>query len=665
MRRLLAVAVFAVLAVNSDAKNPIVKFLQMHNMNMERGISKKGRDDEICVPPETKQSLEAKLAVFEGVRSEAVAELEAIKAEHEIYRKEAEMRLDQFAQASVSANKIAKVQEEYASKVSKLHVHADAELTAVKAVLTTKESELKALTADYESATKALRQTIDERLSETESEWKRRIADVDNDSKATVSKMQADLGAQIKQLLEEKSVLLGEKKALLAQLANLETKYEAMLKDHDAALQIYLQEELAAAVRKNSGDGLQRLNKELEENRESSEASIQQLTAELDNIKRSSAVTLNKWNDEYATLKSSTTATIAKLTHDYETLKTLGDAKAAETNDASDKALNELRHSSAAELAETIRQLTASHDKVVADLNDKLELMTDAQRRTLEKLNEIGTEHSAFKEKYEEKLEVARYWESQYEKRSYINVTHISTDAFAYAAEAQKNATEAMARVAAPVVLKSRELYDGHIAPSIELSKEVYEQYVVPSAVKSRELFDVHVQPHVTKAAEAAHPYYHQYVAVHIDALTAVVTQAVANLTDAARAAFDEMVAQFGAACPSAMASLRSMEQTTRIPVPPIVMENAKYSCRYPEESVVALMKGMAVILVILLRRLIWRLVWGTIRLVVALIWFFHPIRYLFYRKRPVVATSPSYGATNGDNGAKAGAPFSNGKGKR
>lgn len=678
MSRLVATAVLSCLIFsNTEAKNPLAKLFQMNNNNKDRargtgsittvsdGEQTDGAAAATCVSPKAVQILQDQLAKSESARSYAEQEVKNLKVQHAEYKKEAQMRLDQFAQASVAAHKIAKVQEDYGNRVSQLQSKADAELTLVKAVLAEREAEVKSLKDEYEQSTKQLEHLIETRVKETENEWKQSVATSEMGSQSLVSKMQADFDVQLKQLQEEKAILTGERRALQAQFEKVETKYEGMLKDHEAALQVYLVENLSIAVQNEAGDTIQKLNAEivahkesshatiqnlndkLAAQKESSNATIQQLTLELSALRQSSAAAIETWTEDYMALEASSTATIAKLTVDYEGLQQSNEADLAKAKDASEKALQELRDAAAKELQFTVQKLTASHDKVVASLNEKMESMVKDQKKLAVQMEELGSELKSAKKKYREALKVAEHWESLFEKRSYFNLTHIASDALFHANKAQRDASEALSQAAAPVVQKSRDLYDGHVAPSIAKSKEVYQQYVVPTTNKSRELFDVHVQPHVQQAAKVAHPYYRQYLKPHVDAFKGLVAQVSANVTAAVHACFDEMVAQFGASCPLAIASLRSMEQKTGVSMPPIVMENAKYSCRHPEESVAVFLKATAILVAILLRRFIWRIAWKTLRLFVALLWLISPIRILFFRKR-APAAKPSKAAANG-----------------
>jgi hypothetical protein len=181
-------------------------------------------------------------------------------------------------------------------------------------------------------------------------------------------------------------------------------------------------------------------------------------------------------------------------------------------------------------------------------------------------------------------------------------------------------------------------------APYVKKTKQVYEKRVVPPAEKTKALYNAHVRPQVKRAAETAQPLFKTYVAPYAKKTRTGILRARATTRKKAKLALTELTSHYKAACPSAMSTLKSYS------APPSVIKSVQKSCQNAEESVAAVLKAIALVLVILLRWPIWRLLLWTIRLLLGVAWYFSPIRILFFRrkKKAAVKKSNGYSKKNG-----------------
>ena len=104
--------------------------------------------------------------------------------------------------------------------------------------------------------------------------------------------------------------------------------------------------------------------------------------------------------------------------------------------------------------------------------------------------------------------------------------------------------------------------------------------------------------------------------------------------------------------------------------MPPKLMESAEYSCSHPEDEVIVFLKGAALLFALVFHRMILRLIFGVIRVILQIIWFLAPLRLLLslFRKSPPlvepeeVPTPPASPERNGGTPAKNGSRKVTGK---
>jgi len=301
------------------------------------------------------------------------------------------------------------------------------------------------------------------------------------------------------------------------------------------------------------------------------------------------------------------------------------------------------------DLQAKLDEVAALHEKSVNDFVGQLRRAETEQASLATNNAELQTALEVVKEQYSLAVKDAKLWEEKFANRSYLNLTHVANDAYSYAAQTTQSTSETIARAAAPVAEK--------IVP---ITKQVYETHVVPSAVKSKELYDVHMKTHVDKAiAETAFPIYNAHIAPHLK-------MAKTTAVELGETIFDTMTTQFEAFCPTALESIKSTQVKTGVQLPPSLMEAAVYSCDHPEEEVAVFLKGVAILVALIFRRLIFRVIFGTIFLVVRIVWFFTPLRWFLalFRSSPPPAAPPAAAVAAPEEQNKANGKPANGANK-
>jgi len=151
----------------------------------------------------------------------------------------------------------------------------------------------------------------------------------------------------------------------------------------------------------------------------------------------------------------------------------------------------------------------------------------------------------------------------------------------------------------------------------------------VPYTEKTQKIYDQHMKTRVNTVVERARPQYDAHVVPVVALAAGAVKETRDTINDMLAAAFSELVVQFGKACPRTLSTLKGMKG-----VPSSIADSVKQSCDEPEESVSTFLKALAILLIVIFRRTLWECAWGTIRLVVGIVWFFSPFRLLFGRSK-------------------------------
>jgi len=760
--------ILAVATTGTHAANPLSKLFMMKRKDNADGapanspspaVASSG--ESICIPPQALDKAESQLQSVEDSRDkavrmhkEALGLAEKYRVELEDYRKTTEVRLQQLAQASESTQQVAQVQEEFGARLLEMQEKADRELAEAKTIIAEKEQELNSAKAEHARALEAAVQSAEQRVQSTEAEWKQMLSNAERgmrqniqslqsefdsktkqqeqekailldeknaaladiaqlkeehervrqlkdehaslteSSEASIQLMKSDFDSKLQQHEQEKAILLDEKNASLAAIEQMKKQHEQVLKDHAAALKQTLKDLDSSAASKSSTEEIEKLKDELASQKASSEASIQTMKLDFDaktkqheqeksillDAKTAALVSLAQLREEHEQLlrdhaEALEQNSVYKATGDHaEEVQQLKDELASqkESSDASIAKMTAALEAQQASAEATIRQLKtdlgeaeaelvnvkSSHEKIVEELTEKLRnSASEVEALTAENLQKEA-DLRIFKKKYLSAAKDASYWESLYEKRSYFNLTHMAGDAVSFADKTKRETSKKLSELgkqaaelgkqAAPVAEKvldnSKHVYEKHVVPSAIKSKELFDVHMKPQVDKATKLYDVHMKPQVDIAAEKAFPIYNAHVAPLIK--TAKVTT-----VDLAESAFDTMSTQFEAFCPTALETLKSMEAKTGVSLPASMHESAEYSCQHPDEEVTLFLQGLVLLIAIIMHRTIFRVVWGTIRLVISIAFF--PLRLFLslFRKSPSPPPPPKEAKKKEANG--------------
>lgn len=170
-------------------------------------------------------------------------------------------------------------------------------------------------------------------------------------------------------------------------------------------------------------------------------------------------------------------------------------------------------------------------------------------------------------------MQNAKYWESAFEKRSYLNLTHVAEGAAGLMAPTQ----QVLTTFAAPLT-------------------EMYEK-----KMKSR--VDEIVGPVWDKAAVA-------------------LAKGKKQAQETADAAFNTLVSEFETTCPIFLSTFKGING-----VPEELTSALEESCRHPNEQVASFLDVLTLLTVVLFGH---KLIWATLKV----LWFFCPLRLLLPAKR-------------------------------
>lgn len=194
----------------------------------------------------------------------------------------------------------------------------------------------------------------------------------------------------------------------------------------------------------------------------------------------------------------------------------------------------------------------------------------------------------------------AKFWESMFHNRSYLNVSHIQEGARSAIHTAQQT---------------TKQKYNGAKETASKYYREqrqVVEKVSEPYVNKSRVMYEAHMRKHVDLAVETARP----HIAPVVDKAMQASREGMALLRNTLDDIFNALVEIHKGACTKAL-------KLAHRPGHKMIREG----CRRPQEAVSTGLKALGVIVLLLFRRLIWKILVRTIRSVVGIIWFFSPLR--------------------------------------
>ena len=613
--------------------NPLSKLFMMKRMEAtkpgpspQEAPPSSSSDHDVCIPAETLALAERQVRTLQQARDEALQQqtqavmlAERRQSEFDDYRKTSEMHVQQLAQASDSAIEVAKLQAEFSTRLDELQWKASTELAAAKAEIAGKDQELQ--------QKREMILQLEERMQRIDDEWTANVENEESLNRQQIKRLNEEWEAKTRSQQEENALLVGEKIGLETKLALLNEMHEHALKDHEAMIKRKLEQlevnEADIALLQQTRDTvvakdevIQQLEQSMALQKEESEASFAALRVEFDEFQRSAASSRQRLStdlrsavEESRSLKAQLEQTQAKLS-----------------------------------------EATALHETAVSDFLNQLRRAESNRDALNTALAERQVALEVVKENWAQAAHNAQYWKDLFENRPYINFTYFANDAYSFAAETTQFTTEALARKAAPVTRK--------IAP---ISKQFYNAHVVPSAIKSKELYDVHMKVHVDKAlTESVVPFFDAHITPHCKlAKTAAV--------EFGETTFDSMVTQFEAFCPTALELLTSTDKTMGRKLPPRLLESAKYACSHPEDEVVVFLKGAGLLVALAFHRTILRLIFGIVRLLLRIIWFFSPLRWMlvfFFPTHPPLETATTAAQAASVKQEPNGTPAKNGSNK-
>jgi hypothetical protein len=539
------------------------------------------QDETVCVHPRQLEQVQVQLQEAQMGQSEW-------QKRHELYRQESESRLENLTRANESAYKIAKVQEDFAERITKMQQKMEINLEAAKATIAAREEELVALKAEMKENEARLMADMEKRIAQAKKDWQKQLSDVEANVNNGNEKIRAEYEGRMEKQAEANAILKGEKKLIAENYEKLQQKYETMLRNEEIALQAFLEVNLEKEANKKNEAFRDNLIAELESIKASSESTIAQLTSDLNSLSETSSATILELQAQYDDLKQTSEEKIKQLTADYAELQQTSQEKVAEITRNSERALEELRKQSAKDIEQAIANMESSHGEAMSKLTAQVASLQTERKGLVSTIKSTSAKLSTTEQKYDQAKSDAQYWEEKFELRSYLNLTHLTTDASAYASTA-----------AAPVVQSTRSLYESQVGPSV---------------AKSKALYDSHLRPTVDRAASVATPVYNNHLAPHLETAKTTVSQT-------SKSVFDGLKSQYEAACPSAMASLRDMEKSTGLLLPDSIVESTRYSCQHSDESVAAFLKVTVIVLALLFRRSLWRLLVGSAGLALGLVY--------------------------------------------
>jgi DNA repair exonuclease SbcCD ATPase subunit len=584
------------------AENPLARLFMMKRAKGDRARNGGGGgsgNDATCVNPNVLEEVQKQLAVSESLREQALQEGResaalAAKAQRNLeeYQKDTEVKIDQLARALESAAKIAKLQEDVSKRFAEMQQNAERELAATKAEIEKKDQQLRQVRVEHDQFIDTLKENADRRLKETDDQWRQTNANIEQEAHKRIHEVELDLGKKITELHEAKAMMAGEVKTLEEKYEEMQQKYELAPQDRQAALDNYLKQRLDQEVDRKSGDIIRNL-----------EARLDEVSQSLRGLEVSSSTTIANLNDNYA-----------KLEQEFHTA-------IHEANEKATKEVEALKIANQQELNNKVEELTTKHKREKDVLMKKLD-EAEMERKNIATANaQMTRDLKEAKANAKREQKDAVYWKTEFEQRSYFNWTYVSGDTFA-----------AIDKVAAPA-----------IQTSINLSKK----NIVPLYDKTRELYQTYFYPYALKAIEIIQPYYNQYAAQHVSAAAKKFADFQKSSRKMVQKTKKEFVVEYKKSCKSTLRKFR-----TTPAVPPLITETLRYSCDNPEDVLVTSLKVWLAIFVFLFNRSLWRLFLGTIRFIVNTIWFFSPIRFLFFRskeakesakpvKRPTSGTVP------------------------
>ncbi|EEC51111.1 predicted protein [Phaeodactylum tricornutum CCAP 1055/1] len=657
MKGLLMLAL-ALWFTSNDAVEGQNRFAKLFKMNAEErrntpGAARSNQPEVSCIGPEKLDIITEELRASEKARDIAVNELaterekvEQLKADVIELRKDANLRLEQMSRSSESAQRVSAAQEALSKRISEMQVKTNREVEMLKESLGKRDEELKAAERTHNELTKRHKAEVEEEMTKINEKWKGKIEELElvlkrkieaADEQCQVSAHQgideklqnendllSDERKRAKSLEQDLAVLAGEQRVLQQMYSKLELKYEAKLTETDEEKSAYFRKSLDEEVAKQVDQITTKLQSQIAAVKDERDSFVSEMKQKLD----SDHFTLIESKErEMADFKRGMEAKVAQVNEEKLSLANRFDSKTGEIEAKWQKAFQSLRK----EHEESVKSAESSAKKALDELRRKTEIDTkrvtdslqqdfESQKQVLnERINTLATAERA----HNEAVKDAEFWKRSFNQRSYLNTTHIGSDALDFATKLKVQASEKAAIVRETVlshymyskayVLKQRDFVHMCTKPYVKMTTVFYQR---------------HLSGHVNSVLVAIRPQYAKHIVPLLNETSVGIVHGREEVTKHVSGAFAEIVYQFRQTCPKLKAAVETAPDKVRI--------NIAHACSEPHRTVEVFLKYTGFLVVLLLRNRLLRLLWLVIRLSLGLAWFFCPFRLLFRRSTKV-----------------------------
>lgn len=657
MKGLLMLAL-ALWFTSNDAVEGQNRFSKLFKMNAgERrntpGAARSNQPEVSCIGPEKLDSITEELRASEKARDIAVNELaterekvEQLKADVTELRKDANLRLEQMARSSESAQRVSAAQETLSKQISEMQEKTNREVEMLKESLGKRDEELKAAERTHNELTKRHKAEVEEEMTKVNKQWKGKIEELElvlkrkveaADEQCQVSARQgsdekrqneidllSDERKRAKSLEQDLAVLAGEQRVLQQMYNKLELKYEAKLTETDEEKSAYFRKSLDEEVTKQVDQITTKLQSQIAAVKEERDSFVSEMKQKLD----SDHFTLIESKErEMADFKRGMEAKVAQVNEEKLSLANRFDSKTGEIEAKWQKAFQSLRK----EHEESVKSAESSAKRALDELRRKTEIDTkrvtdslqqdfESQKQGLnERINTLATAERA----HNEAVKDAEFWKRSFNQRSYLNTTHIGSDALDFATKLKVQVSEKASIVREAVlshymyskayVLKQRDFVHMSTKPYVKMTAAFYQR---------------HLSGHVNSVLAAIRPQYAKHIVPILNKASVGIVHGREEVTKHVSGAFAEIVYQFRQTCPKLKAAVETAPDKVRI--------NIAHACSEPHRTVEVFLKYTGFLVVLLLRNRLLRLLWLVIRLSLGLAWFFCPFRLLFRRSTKV-----------------------------
>jgi uncharacterized protein YfkK (UPF0435 family) len=686
-----------------EAQHPIIKFVQMHtthrnmNMMMKRMVvdgandsqdatdndDNEEEDEDQCRSIKQKLNIvDAKLAQSEHSVQEMAAKYEDLQHIYNTTQKEHSHQIERIEEQLMNAQKITSMQEEIAQRTIQLHSTTNDELLKVSTALQTKQSEFQSLQHQHDLSMKELQLKYDQKLSDNNKECQIRIDSIQLREKEEYKGQRKQLELAIQTIKDDQSKCSGEKNALQMQLHRVELKYEAILKDYDHSLQVYIKDNFEAAVQNQTNTAVQVVQDEYDAYQRNCALSIQQLNNEIKNMTLTMTDTMQECRSSTEQLQNEMTQQIQQLQNEYEiqhvdythTLQQLQEVHEQNTiqlRESLQSQYNETMQSAIVSHTETISEykdailtLTAENNETVANFELQLRTAKDQHSLLTKKLQAQDMEIKKLNEQYVQALESSHYWEDTFQQRSFINITYISHHVYQYTTQQfpiELQEFYIQPYIVSPILQLSYDLHQYYhdqfiqhqVVPFVHtMSDKLQKQIVVPylnpcfqyyannirpHLIEVHRTYVTYGQPHVINVNHFIQEKYHRHLHPYVLDLQDSLILFYANILHELQNYLDGMLVQHSNQCIKLLQSMSTPNENNNMKkwIPPFVIQSVQYSCDNPNEALNMYMKIVLSILLIVFHRTILRLIWTTsVSILLFVVWTINPIRLLFFRRR-------------------------------